>query len=186
MSRPRVSVFVGASVDLCIARLDGGLDWLERFNDPAAGDHGYGAFFATVDTLVVGRATYDTVLGFDAWPWEGKRVVVFTHRPLPVRAGVVAAEGALLPVLERLHAEGAAHVYLDGGRLVQQGLREGVVDNLTVSIVPHLLGTGRPLFTQGLPEARLRLEGVQPYASGLVQLRYQRADSALASGTTGR
>ncbi|MBL8921963.1 MAG: dihydrofolate reductase [Myxococcaceae bacterium] len=176
MPRPRVSVYLGVSVDLLIAREDGRLDWLERFHDPAGGDYGYAAFFSTIDTLVIGRATYDTVLGFDRWPWEGKRVVVFSHRPIAPRPGVEQAEGALAPALEALFALGARHVYLDGGALVRQGLREAVVDALTLSIVPHLLGSGRPLFERGGPELGLRLLGAEAFPSGLVQLRYERSE----------
>lgn len=187
MPRPRVSVYLGASLDLFIAREDGRLDWLERFHDPAVGDYGYGAFFSTIDTLVIGRSTYDTVLGFDAWPYEGKRVVVFSHRPIAPRAGVEHGEGALAPALEALFARGARHVYLDGGALVRQGLREGVVDALTLSVVPHLLGSGRPLFTSGLPELGLTLLGAQAFPTGLVQLRYERTDVASPSaGGEGR
>jgi dihydrofolate reductase len=163
------------SVDQYLARPDGSLDWLERFNDPAAGDAGYGAFFSTVDTVVLGRSTFDTVLGFDQWPYGGKRVVVFSHRALE-HEGVEVASGPLASVLTSLRARGSQHVYLDGGQLVRQGLQENVVDLLTLSVVPHVLGSGRPLFAQGLPELRLTLLGSQVYPNGLVQLRYQRAD----------
>ena len=179
-------MYVGVSVDGFIAREDGGLDWLDRFNDPSLGDYGYAAFSQSVDTLVVGRARYDTVLGFGAWPWEGKRVVVFTNRALASRPEVVAASGALGPVLEALGGRGAKHVYLDGGRLVQQGLRERVVDSLTLSVMPLVLGAGRPLFTSGLPETALRLAGSQAWPNGIVQLRYERADAAGSSGPAAR
>ena len=181
--RPRVSVYLGVSLDLRIARDDGRLDWLERYSDPAVGDYGYAAFMETVDTLVMGRFTFDTVLGFGAWPFGAKRVVVFTNRPLESNPGVETASGSLSGALESLHARGARHVYLDGGKLVQQGLAEGVVDALTLSIVPHLLGSGRPLFTNGLPELALQLVGSQAYPTGLVQLRYQRVGAA--PGTMG-
>lgn len=173
MTRPRVSVYLGVSLDLRIARTDGRLDWLEQFHDPSVGDYGFAAFFASVDLLMMGRATYDTVLGFPDWPYADKRLVVLSHRPFtPARPTVERAEGSLAPLLERLGREGVRHVYLDGGQLVQQALREGVVDALTLSVVPLVLGSGRPLFVDGLPEARLRLEGVEHFRTGLVQLRY--------------
>jgi dihydrofolate reductase len=178
--RPRVSVYLGVSLDLRLARDDGRLDWLERFSDPSVGDYGYAAFLETVDTLVMGRATFDTVLGFGAWPFVSKRVVVLTNRPLATNPGVETASGSLTRALESLHSSGARHVYLDGGKLVQQGLSEGVVDALTLSLVPHILGSGRPLFTSGLPELSLQLVGSEAFPTGLVQLRYQRVD--IASG----
>ena len=136
--------------------------------------------------LYLTSTAFDTVLGFDQWPYEGKRVVVFSHRELNDER-VEVASGALAPVLSSLAARGSEHVYLDGGQLVQQALKENVVDLLTLSMVPHLLGSGRPLFTQGLPELRLTLLGIQAYPNGMVQLRYQRADSAPGgSGEVGR
>ena len=72
----RVSVFVGVSIDGFIAREDGSLDYLKPFEGE---DHGYDEFMRTVDALVVGRSTYETGLGFDAWPWTGKRVIVLTR-----------------------------------------------------------------------------------------------------------
>lgn len=178
MKRPRVSVYLGASLDLRIAREDGRVDWLEQFHDASVGDYGYAAFFATVDTLLIGRATYDMVSGFPQWPYEGKRVVVVTHRPVAPRENVETAEGRLSAVLERLASRGAKHVYLDGGQVVRQGLAEDVVDTLTLSLVPLVLGSGRALFENGLPTRRFSLLGAQSFPTGLVQLRYQRADSA--------
>lgn len=179
MPRPKVSVYIATSVDGYIAREDGGLDFLERASG-SGGDYGYAEFAATVDALVIGRATYDTVLGFASteaaeWPFAGKRVVVLTHHALEPRHGEERHEGALAPLLERLGAEGVRHVYLDGGVAVREGLAEGVVDALTISIVPVVLGSGRPLFRAGLPELSLRLVSAQPYSTGLVQVRYERA-----------
>jgi dihydrofolate reductase len=173
ITRPRVSVYLGVSLDGCIARPDGRLDWLDPFNDPALGDYGYADFSASVDTMVLGRATFDTVLGFGAWPYEGKRVVVMSGRPLPADAKAERAEGALLPVLERLAADGARHVYLDGGALVRQGLREGVVDALTLSVMPLVLGAGRRLFDDSLSTLPLRLVDSRAFPNGVVQVRYE-------------
>ncbi|MDX2010429.1 MAG: dihydrofolate reductase family protein [Myxococcaceae bacterium] len=171
-NRPRVSVYLGVSVDGCIARPDGALDWLDPFNDAAVGDYGYAAFAASVDAVVMGRATFDTVLGFGAWPYEGKRVVVMSGRPLPDGAKAERAQGALTPMLTRLHDEGVRHVYLDGGALVRQGLSEGVVDALTLSVMPLVLGAGRRLFDDAVPTARLTLVESQSFSNGVVQLRY--------------
>lgn len=82
MERPRCSVFIATSADGYIARKTGAIDWLDRVQGP---DYGYAAFFASVDTLVMGSATYDTMLGFGDWPYAGKRVIVLTHRPTTPR-----------------------------------------------------------------------------------------------------
>lgn len=171
--RPRVHVFLGLSLDQQIARADGRIDWLESWQSDGE-NYGYDAFSAGIDALVMGRATYDTVLGFGFWPYEGKRVIVLSHRPFEPRHGEERAEGALLPLLERLGAEGVREVYLDGGRLVQQGLAEGVVDTLTLTVLPLTIGRGRPLFGDDTPEQRWRLQDVRSFPSGVVQLRYAR------------
>ena len=82
---PRFSVFIASSLDGYIARSDGSLDWLSAVESSGV-DFGYWAFFEAVDTIVVGRKTYDTVLGFAAWPYQGKRCIVLSHRPSRAQA----------------------------------------------------------------------------------------------------
>lgn len=84
--RPRVSVYIATSLDGFIARTDGGLDWLDTVQLEGE-DYGYAAFVATVNTMVVWRATWEVARGFDPWPWAGKRVLVLTHRPIDARHG---------------------------------------------------------------------------------------------------
>ncbi len=105
----KCSGFIAVSVDGFIARPDGGLDWLEEVARPGE-DYGYARFAETVDTLVVGRGTYDAVLGFPEWPWVGKRVVVLTHRPSLARQGERFLAGTPAEIVASLAAEGAGHV----------------------------------------------------------------------------
>lgn len=174
--RPIVSVYIAVSIDGCIARDDGGLDWLEGVQDAGGDDYGYAEFMSTIDAVILGRATYDSVRTFDVWPFTGRRVIVLTNRPLLPLFDEAPYAGALQPLLERLAADGIGRVYLDGGATIRQGLDEGVVDDMTLSIVPVLLGTGRPLFSRGLPGSQWALTGAESYPTGLVQLRYQRRD----------
>lgn len=174
--RPRVTVYLGTTLDHRIADADGGLAHLDPYA-AADRDYGYDAFIATVDALVMGRHTLDTVLGFGIpWPFGERRVVVCTHRPLPegLPPQVSSHQGALVPLLSSLAAEGIAHVYLDGGALVRQGLREDVVDALVLTMVPELLGPGTPLFGDDIPRSAWRLEAHTAYPSGTLQLRYAR------------
>jgi dihydrofolate reductase len=173
MERPRVSVYLALSLDGYIAREDGGLDWLERMQVPGE-DYGYAEFYGGVDALVLGRRTYDAVLDFPDWPFDGKRVVVLTHRPLRPRHGERAHAGALEPLLRELAREGARRVYLDGGNAVRGALAEGLVDDLTLSWVPVVLGRGRPLFDRSLLSSEWQLAGSRAFSTGLVQCRYHR------------
>src|SRR5438132_6108995 len=168
----RFDVFIASSLDGYIARADGSLDWLDPFHNE---EHGYHAFFAGVDALVIGRGTYDTVLAFPAWPYGNKRVIVCTTRPTSPAHGEELWSGAPRALAERLEREGIRRVYLDGGALIRSFLREGFVDELTIDVVPLILGSGRPLFASGLPEIPLRFVESKSHPSGLVQIRYHRA-----------
>jgi dihydrofolate reductase len=173
MERPQVSVYLALSLDGCIAREGGELDWLEPMQVPGE-DYGYAEFYAGVDALVLGRRTYDSVLGFPEWPFAGKRVVVLTHRPLPSEHGERAHAGPLEPLLDELGRDGVRRIYLDGGVAARGALAAGLVDDLTLSWVPVVLGRGRPLFDASLPASTWELTGSRAYASGLVQCRYRR------------
>ena len=118
----KTSVFVGASVDGFIARRDGGLDWLPE----APEEHGYEALIASVDTIVIGRKTLETALGFGAWAYGDKRVVVLSRRPLDLSAAVALGGtveqmgGEPADIVSSLVARGAQHAYVDGGITASQ------------------------------------------------------------------
>jgi dihydrofolate reductase len=169
----KISVFVGTSVDGFIARPNGGLDFLP----PGGGEpHGYDEFIATVDAIVIGRNTFETVLGFPAWPYGKKRVVVLSSRPLDlsvVRDGVVEQMGGTpADIVAKLAATGARHLYVDGGITLQRFLRAGLVDRLVITRVPVLIGEGIPLFGSLPADVPLRHVATRQYPSGLVQSEY--------------
>jgi dihydrofolate reductase len=171
------SAFLAMTLDGFIARPDGRFDFLEPFQ--AAGEeHGYQAFFDSIDVLVVGRNTYEVVLRFAEWPYAGKRCVVLSHRPGPSRHGEEFLSGTPAEVVDRLARTGARHAYVDGGALVSAFLAAGLLDGLTVSVVPIVLGEGIRLFQGSPPERQLRLEGSRSFPSGLVQLRYRAGSMA--------
>jgi len=172
VTRPHCCVFIATSLDGFIARRDGGLDWLDLVAADGE-DYGYTAFFTTIDALVIGRRTYETALGFDAWPYIGKRVVVLTHVPGQSRHGETFAAEAPGPLLARLHAEGSRRVYVDGGVVIRDFLAAGAIDELTLSVIPILLGAGIPLFGDTGIEHRLHAARARHFPSGLVQLSYR-------------
>jgi len=166
------TVFVGASVDGFIARPDGGLDWLPT----APEEHGYTEFIATVDALVIGCATFETVLGFSEWPYGDKRVIVLSSRPLDLAAlrdrPVEQMGGEPAEVVARLEARGVGHIYVDGGITIQRFLRAGLIQRLIVTRVPVLIGQGIPLFGPLDADVRLRHVRTRDFPSGLVQSEY--------------
>jgi dihydrofolate reductase len=168
------SVFVGASVDGFIARADGGLDWLP----PGGGEpHGYEEFMASVDAIVIGRNTFEIVLGFQPWPYGDKRVVVLSSRPLDlsvVHGGRVEQRaGDPATIIADLAADGAPNLYIDGGITIQRFLRAGVIERLIVTRVPVLIGEGIPLFGSLDRDIRLSHVATRSYPSGLVQSEYR-------------
>lgn len=169
----RATVFVGTSVDGFIARPDGGLDWLPHGGGE---DHGYNEFFAGVDALVIGRGTFETVLGFGSWPYGKKPVIVLSSRPVDlsqVRDGVVEQmAGAPAEIVERLAARGIGHIYVDGGVTIQRFLRAGLITRLVITRVPVLIGSGIPLFGPLDADVRLRHVATRTFPSGLVQSEY--------------
>jgi dihydrofolate reductase len=168
----RTSAFVGVSVDGFLARPDGALDFLPE--EPE--DHGYEAFFASVDALLFGRATYDTVLGFGSWPYAGKRVFVASSRelpPPPPGGAVERVNGEPAEIVTRLESLGFQHVYVDGGVVIQSFLRVGLLDRLIVTRVPVLIGEGRSLFGPTGHDVRLKHVATLTYPSGLVQSEYE-------------
>ena len=165
-------MFIATSLDGFIARRDGSIDWLSIVETPGE-DYGYATFFAGVDALILGRRTYDTVIGFPAWPYDDKRCVVLTHNPPASRHGERFHTGPPAPMLAQLHADGVRRVYVDGGAVIQLFLREGLIDDITLSIIPVVLGDGIRLFDGGGPGRRLRLQESRAFASGLVQVMYE-------------
>lgn len=168
------SVFIGTSVDGFIARLNGELDFLpEGGGEP----HGYNEFIATVDALVIGRKTFDTVVAFPEWPYGDKRVVVLSSKPIDfsaVRCGrVEQMSGTPAEVVAKLAGSGAHHLYVDGGITIQRFLRAGLIQRLTITRVPVLIGEGIPLFGALPRDLRLRHITTQHYPSGLVKSEYE-------------
>src|SRR6266852_652809 len=173
---PSASVFIATSLDGFIARQNGALDWLPVDSEP----HGYNEFIATVDAIVIGRKTFETVLTFDAWPYGKKQVVVLTSTPseLAVPDGAVCDVMAGTPqeIVTRLAERGLKHLYIDGGVTIQRFLEAGLIQRLIITRIPVLLGSGIPLF--GLLSRDVRLEHVatRTYRSGLVQSEYMIVD----------
>lgn len=173
MPAPSCSVFIATSVDGFIARSDGGIDWLERVEREGE-DYGYQRFFDSVDALIIGRGTYEVVRGFGAWPYAGKRCVVMTHRSFEPKASETFFAGEPHALLTQLATEGVKRVYVDGGAVISQFLAAGLIDQLTISQVPILLGAGLPLFHPGREHALTLVES-RSFPSGLVQSTWLRS-----------
>jgi len=165
-------VFVGISVDGFIARSDGSFDFLDAGgNEP----HGFEEFWASVDALVMGRKTYETALSFGTWPYGRKPVFVLSTQPLasaPRGAVVEHVSGDPRAIVAQLEARGIQHAYVDGGLTIQRFLEAGLIDRLTITRVPVLIGTGIPLFGPLSRDLKLEHVATREFAGGLVQSEY--------------
>jgi dihydrofolate reductase len=176
----RTSVFIAASLDGYIAAADGGIDWLLQSAPPEEA-HGYDEFIASIDVIVMGRATYDTARSFGAWPYDQLRVVVLSRTltdadiPPDLRATVRVHPGPIdASLLEELAASGATHAYVDGGQVIQGFLRADLLDDMVVTRIPVLLGSGIPLFGALTEPVWWTHEGTVTFPSGLVSSTYRR------------
>ena len=123
---------------------------------------------------VIGRKTYETALGFDSWPYAGKRCVVLTHdKTGRSKHGEEFSSETPKKLVARPTADRTKRIYLDGGAVIQSFLAAGMVTDLTISIVPVLLGEGIPLFRRHGPDVALELVGSRAFDSGLVQVAYR-------------
>jgi dihydrofolate reductase len=175
----KASAFIATSLDGYIARPDGNLDWLfaaAPTGGETGADYGYAEFMTTVDTIVMGRNTYDKVRTFGAWPYLDKQVVVLTTReldiPAELRGSVRTLAGTPGEVLSSLSAAGGRHAYVDGGQTIQRFVDAGVLDRLIVSTVPVLIGDGIPLFGRTRSDVRLAHVRTRAFPTGLVQNEY--------------
>ena len=169
----RGSVFVGISLDGFLARPNGGLDFLP----PDGGEpHGFEEFLASVDALVMGRKTYDTVLNFGTWFYGEKPVFVLSSRDIvapPVGAIVERMSGKPSDIASALAARGLEHIYVDGGVTIQKFLRAGLIQRLIITRVPVLIGSGIPLFGELEHDVALTHVTTRQFVSGLVQSEYE-------------
>ena len=174
----RTSVFIATSLDGFVSRVDGSIDWLDKANMlvPPGEDCGYKEFANSVDVMVMGRNTFDLVRTFDAWPYGDKRLIVSSRNPVEIpdelRKTVSASSEAPDVLVKRLESEGFEHAYIDGGVTIQRFLHAGLIDEITITLIPVLLGSGRPLFGALEQDLPLRLVQSKAYDFGFVQLKY--------------
>jgi dihydrofolate reductase len=169
--------FIAISLDGFIARQNGDVKWLDQIPKLENEDYGYGALFARVDAMVLGRKTYEKVRSFDVpWPYEGKRVIVLSRTestPEPdAPPNVERFAGQVTSLVEKLSKEGVQAVYVDGGQMIQAFLRAGLLEEITITRVPILLGAGIPLFGTHEDDIPMQHIVTKAYSNGLVQSIY--------------
>ncbi len=172
----KISLFIAMSLDGYIAKPDDDLSFL-KLVEKEGEDYGYARFTNTIDTLIIGRRTYDYVLK-EIGPYHydnGERdVYVITRNPRPDTGRTIFYTGNLSDLVKRLKSENGKNIYCDGGaEVINELLRHSLVDEFVISVIPVLLGGGIRLFQDGIPEQTLEFVMAKTYDTGLMQLHYR-------------
>jgi dihydrofolate reductase len=175
----KCSVYIAASVDGFIARPDGDIEWLHKseYASPDTLNLSYDEFIATVDSLIMGRKSFEKVLSFSVWPYENVPVVVLSNQkvdiPERLRGKVKVDGGDPIDIVSRLETAGNKHLYIDGGATIQRFIQSGLITDITITQIPVLLGDGIPLFGSINLEIPLKHIETASSSNGFVQSRYQ-------------
>lgn len=167
----RIHLYIASSLDGYIAGPGESIDWL--FTDA---DYGYTEFIASIDTIVMGRKSYELALNLGDWPYPGgKESVVFTRNSQPPSDSRVRfTSRSPREEIDEIRARPGGDIWLlGGGELVKSFLEEGLVDTLQLGLHPTVLGGGIPLFPLGTPHTDFQLISAEPWPSGLVMLNYE-------------
>jgi dihydrofolate reductase len=168
----KIVLYIASSLDEFIARRNGDISWLDEFNVEGE-DYGYSEFLNGVDIIVMGSKTYEQVLSFSKWPYEGFKVYVLTRRKLDCVDGAEIYSGDLDLFVQKIKQESRKNIWLVGGATVAQNfLRQRYIDEIVLSIIPIILGDGISLFKNEAGEIHLALLRSKSYSNGVVQLHY--------------
>lgn len=172
-------VYIATSIDGYIADKNGGIDWLHEVENPEGSDLGFMEFMSGVDAIIMGRTTYETVLGFDVdWPYPVP-VFVLSTTLRKVADGyedkVFLVNGSIENVLQQVQDRGHKNIYIDGGRTIQSFLQKGLIDELCITTIPIVLGGGSPLFCDLETAQRFKLEKSEVLLNQLVKNTYKKA-----------
>jgi dihydrofolate reductase len=173
----KISLFIAASLDGYIAKPNDDLSFL-KLVEKEGEDYGYAEFTDTIDTLIIGRRTYDYVLkeiGSSHYD-NGKRdVYVITRTERPQIGRTIFYTGNITELVKRLKSEKGKNIYCDGGaEVINELLKHDLIDELIISVLPVLLGNGTRLFKDGRPEKILEFIEAKTFDTGLAQLHYKR------------
>ncbi|MDW7695619.1 dihydrofolate reductase family protein [Flammeovirgaceae bacterium SG7u.111] len=172
----KVKLYIATSLDGYIARPDGKLDWLDAVPNPDKLDYGYFAFYDSVDTVIMGRKTYEEVLGFGVpWPYPDSKSYVLTKsgKGEAKTENTEIYAGDIKELVDKLNAEGGKDVWLvGGGELVTAFLNLDLIDEMIISIAPTIIGEGIPLFPNKPKDSTWKLAGTESFPNGMVILTY--------------
>lgn len=174
----KVSVFISTSLDGYVARENGDLDWLEvaNANVPDDEDFGFIQFMQSIDSIVMGRNTYEKVLSFGGWPYGSASVIVLSRAPITYPDdpdhNVSSTAESLKELCQRLTYNGVKRLHIDGATTIQRFLADGLITDMTITVVPVVLGSGISLFGRVEKDIPFDCVATKSFDDGFVQSTY--------------
>lgn len=173
----KCKLFIATSIDGYIAREDGALDWLDAIPNPDQLDYGYHTFYDSVDTLIMGRKTYEEVLGFGVdWPYPNCKTYIVSSKEVEIKTEntYLINDPLESKIKEWQNEEGKDIWVVGGGVLISSMLDLGLIDEMLLTITPVILGSGIPLFPNSPKETQFELVKTEAFDTGFVNLTYKR------------
>jgi len=171
------TVYIATSLDGYIARKDGNIDWLMEIPNPDNDDYGFSSFMERIDGIIMGRNTFEVVLSFGEWPYS-KPVFVLSNTlktiPIECTGKAEIIKGTLKTITESLNKKGFKNLYIDGGKTIQSFLKENLIDEIIITRIPIILGSGIPLFVEMDIEIRFEHVNTEILNDHLVKSSYVR------------
>ena len=171
-----IKLYIATSLDGYIAREDGSIDWLTDYENNPETDYGYSEFYSSIGTVLMGRKTYEQVLGFGNWPYKEKKTYVFTRQKelLERENDVEFFSGNIRNFVQQLKESNEKDIWLVGGsQLIKAFIEDDLVQYLIIFIVPIILGNGIPLFDHIGKQIKLKTSGIEKYENGLLRVEYE-------------
>ncbi len=178
----KIKLYIAVSIDGYIAQSDGGVAWLDEIPNPDQTDYGYFDFYKSIDTTLMGNATYQQILTFDIpFPYADKTNYVFSRKEQVDNEDVKFVRKNVSDFVEELQSQKGGDIWLiGGGQLNAAFLEEGLIDEIIVSIMPIVLGSGMPLFAVQNIKSRFNLKKVVSFQSGVVQTTYEKIENPIS------
>jgi dihydrofolate reductase len=171
-----LKLYIAISIDGYIADENGSVDWLHEIENPNNIDHGYYDFYDSIDTVVMGRKTYADILSFDVdWPYSDSKCYVFSkNNNLEISTPDTELINDLsIDSINMIRANTKKNIWIvGGGKLITEFLKYKQIDEIIISIIPVLLGSGTRLFNKFYEKQNLTLQNVESFDTGIVNLSY--------------
>jgi dihydrofolate reductase len=162
----KVILYIAISLDGYIAKEDGSVDWLFFFDE----DYGYEKFKSTIDTIIMGRKTYEQVLTFGEWPYSGLKTYVYTHHELKDN-NVEFISGSIAKTIVAIKKQSTKNIWLvGGGNLITEFAKQQLIDEYILFIIPVLLGAGISILQESIEMNKFKFTKTKSYKSGIIEL----------------